>query len=125
MALNAFLPGAKYLGATGCLTDGCARYTRMIREPGFPVCASGTNPVDTKYRGKMFLMDVPGEITGVSVNNGDLVFGDPDGIVDVPKDLIGTTISRALDKVCTENTVRHELPDGATLSDGFACHRTL
>ena len=59
------------------------------------------------------------------LNIGDLVFGDPDGIVDVPKDLIGTTISRALDKVCTENTVRHELPDGATLSDVFACHRIL
>lgn len=76
------------LGAAACLTDGCVRDSRQIKELGFPVYASGTNPADTKYRGKMMMSDVPGEIGGVSVSRGDLVFGDPDGIVIVPSDAV-------------------------------------
>ena len=75
---------ATYLKSAGCLTDGCVRDTKMINEIGFPVFAKGTNPVDTKFRGKMMMADVPGEIANVYVESGDLVFGDNDGVVIVP-----------------------------------------
>ncbi len=113
------------LGAAGCLTDGCVRDTRQIRDLKFPVYANGTNPADTKYRGKMMLSDVPGEIGGVAVTRGDLVFGDVDGVVIVPGNVIETVVEKALEKVSAENTVRDEIHAGEALADIFARYKVL
>lgn len=116
---------SSYLGAAGCLTDGCVRDTSRIRELKFPVYTSGTNPVDTKYRGKMMMFDVPGEIAGVRVESGDLVFGDDDGIVIVPKSIMAETVGKAVAKVTAENTVRDEIRAGDKLAAIFARHGIL
>lgn len=116
---------ASYLGAAGCLTDGCVRDTSRIRALNFPVYSSGTNPVDTKYRGKMFLYDVPGEICGVRVDSGDLVFGDFDGIVIVPRAVLHQVVDKAMEKVAAENVVRDEIRAGGALTDIFAKHGIL
>ena len=114
-----------HLGAAGCLTDGCVRDSPQIRNLGFPVYAGGTNPSDTKYRGKMMMSDVPGEIGGVSVSRGDLIFGDPDGIVIVPSDFVDRVVKNALVKVSAENTVRNEIRAGEALADVFERHKIL
>ncbi len=114
-----------YLGAAGCLTDGCVRDTKQIIDLKFPVYSNGTNPSDTKYRGKMMMSDVPGEIGGVAVNRGDLIFGDTDGIVIIPKNIISAVIEKALEKVSAENTVRDEILRGDTLVDIFDRHKIL
>jgi regulator of RNase E activity RraA len=116
---------SSYLGAAGCLTDGCVRDTSRIRALNFPVYSSGTNPVDTKYRGKMFLYDVPGEICGVRVDSGDLVFGDFDGIVIVPRAVLHQVVDKAMEKVAAENVVRDEIRAGGALTDIFAKHGIL
>lgn len=116
---------AQYLGAAGCITDGCVRDSKIIRELGFPVFSGGTNPVDTKYRGKMMWADVPARIGGVNVNSGDLVMADYDGIVFVPSQLIEDTIIRALSKVREESEVRELLRNGVSLADVFASHGIL
>ena len=116
---------AMYLGAAGCITDGCVRDVDMIREMGFPVFSGGHNPIDTKYRGKMMWGDVPGVIGGVDVNSGDLVIADTDGIVFVPAALVEAVVTKALEKVRTETTVREELRNGATLVEVFDRHGIL
>ena len=116
---------AQYLQSAGCITDGCVRDVRMIRDMGYPVFSNGTNPMDTKYRGKMMWIDVPCIIGGVTVNSGDLVIADLDGIVFVPSDSIDTAIEGALAKVRSENRVRDELRQGASLTDVFARHGIL
>jgi len=116
---------ARYLGAAGCITDGCVRDARMICELGFPVFSNGRNPVDTKYRGKMMWLDVPAVIGEVEVSSGDLVIADTDGIVFVPAALIDTVLEQALAKVRAESSVRAELNGGAPLAEVFARHRIL
>ena len=116
---------ASYLGAAGCLTDGCVRDSNLIREMKFPVYSNGTNPVDTKYRGKMMMADVPGEIAGVDVKKGDFVFGDRDGVLIVPSKILDEVIEKALTKIASENIVREELRAGNTLTDVFAKHKIL
>ena len=97
----------------------------MIREMKFPVFSKGTNPVDTKFRGKMMMADVPGEIGDVRIESGDLVFGDNDGVVIVPSKIIKEVTSKALDKVNSENTVRDEIKQGEKLTDIFEKHGIL
>jgi len=116
---------SSYLKAAGCLTDGCIRDSDMIREMKFPVFSKGTNPVDTKFRGKMMMADVPGEIGGVRIQSGDLVFGDNDGVVVVPSNIISEVANKALEKVNSENTVRDEIKEGNKLKDIFEKHGIL
>lgn len=116
---------AKVLGSAGCITDGCVRDVRAIRELGYPVFSAGRNPADTKFRGKMMWIDVPCVIGGVRVNPGDLVMADMDGIVFVPGNRAEEVMRRALSKVRSENTVRDELRAGERLADVFARHGIL
>ena len=97
----------------------------MIRKMNFPVFSKGTNPVDTKFRGKMMMADVPGEIADVRVESGDLVFGDNDGVVIVPSRIIEEVTKKALEKVNSENTVRDEIKQGEKLTDIFEKHGIL
>ena len=87
--------------------------------------AKGTNPVDTKFRGKMMMADVPGEIANVYVESGDLIFGDNDGVVIVPSKITDEVIKKALEKVSSENTVREELKRGNSLTAVFEKHKIL
>jgi len=116
---------AKYLGAAGCITDGCTRDVKTIQKMGFPVFSGGRNPVDTKYRGKMMWSDVPAEIGGVRIKSGDLVIADSDGIVFVPAEHIENVVAKSLEKVRAESIVRQQLLDGVSLTDVFASHGIL
>jgi regulator of RNase E activity RraA len=116
---------SRYLGAAGMLTDGSVRDSSRIRALQFPVYTAATNPMDTKYRGKLVLYDVPGEICGVRVESGDLVFGDVDGTVIVPKRAMREVVGKALEKVAAENVVRDEIRAGGRLVDIFERHGIL
>ncbi len=101
--------------AAGCLTDGLVRDVRRIRELRFPVFAGGIGPLDTKGRAEMAARDIPVEIAGARVESGDLVFGDVDGCVVVPKAIAPQVVARALDKVSAEDRTREALLAGESL----------
>jgi 4-hydroxy-4-methyl-2-oxoglutarate aldolase len=106
-------------GAAGCLTDGLVRDVRRIRELRFPVFAGGIGPLDSKGRAEMAAMDVAVEVAGVRVEPGDLVFGDVDGCVVVPKSVAPRAVERALEKVSAEDSTRQALLAGETLRQVF------
>jgi regulator of RNase E activity RraA len=85
----------------------------------------GIAPLDSKGRGKVVAIDVPIDCAGVRIESGDLVFGDVDGVVVVPQSLEEAVISRALEKVSSENVTRDELRAGASLKDVFDRHGVL
>ena len=116
---------AKYLKAAGCLVDGCIRDSKAIKKMKFPIFSNGTNPVDTKFRGKMIFSDVPAEVGGVLINTGDLIFGDQDGVVSIPSKLINQVVEKSFQKVSSENTVRKELDEGKSLKEVFIKHGIL
>jgi 4-hydroxy-4-methyl-2-oxoglutarate aldolase len=110
---------ASIRGAAGCLTDGLVRDVRRIREMRFPVFAGGIGPLDSKGRAEMAAMDVPVEIAGVRVEPGDLVFGDVDGCVAIPKAVAPQVVARALEKVTAEDRTRDALAAGESLRQVF------
>jgi regulator of RNase E activity RraA len=110
---------ARARGAVGAVTDGFVRDVRMIRELSFPVFHGGIAPLDSKGRGKVVAIDVPIDCAGVRVEPGDLVFGDVDGVVVVPRALEDEALARAFRKVSGENRTREELAKGAKLKDVF------
>ena len=112
-------------GASGCVTDGFVRDVRAIRALRFPVFHGGIAPLDSKGRGKVVEIDTPIRCGGVAVAPGDLVFGDADGVIVVPRAVEDEALRRAFAKVAGENTTRDELAAGAKLADVFARHRVL
>jgi len=104
---------------TGVIIDGGARDYNEIMELGFPVFCKGLSPYDSLGRMDAKECDVPVECGGIRVNPGDLIFGDVDGIVVVPQEIVDEVIAKAWEKVQGESTVREELRNGAGVADTF------
>jgi len=116
---------ARVRGAAGCVTDGYVRDIRAIRALHFPVFHGGIAPLDSKGRGMVAEIDVPISCAGVRVVSGDLVVGDADGVVVVPRAIEAQALGKAFAKVASENVTRLELEQGASLAEVFARHNVL
>jgi regulator of RNase E activity RraA len=111
---------AKARGAAGCLTDGYVRDIRGIRKLGFPVFHGGIGPLDSKGRGEVAEIDVPVHVAGVRVAPGDLVFGDADGVVVIPRAIEQAVFKNAVEKLAGEARTEEALMRGEKLADVFA-----
>lgn len=116
---------AKARGAAGALMDGCTRDVRAIRAMGFPVFHGGIGPLDSKGRGRIMAIDVPIECAGVPVAPGDLIFGDADGVVVIPKAVEAKVLELAFEKVTGERNTLRDLQRGDKLADVFARYGIL
>ena len=116
---------ARARGAAGVVMDGLTRDVRAIRAMKLPVFAGGIGPLDSKGRGKIMAIDVPVEVAGARVAPGDLVFGDADGVVVVPRAVEDQVVAAALAKVAGENATREALARGEKLADVFKRHGIL
>src|SRR6266404_9900063 len=112
-------------GARGAVVDGLVRDVQKIEQLGFPVFASGIKPVDSMGRGWVTDYNVPVECGEVIVHPGDFVFADFDGVVVVPRAVVGEVIELASDKVRRENGSRDELMKGAYLRDVYQKYGVL
>ncbi len=112
-------------GAAGVVMDGLTRDVLAIRAMKFPVFAGGIGPLDSKGRGKIMAIDLPVEVAGVRVVPGDLVFGDADGVVVVPRAVEEEVLAAALAKVAGENATREALARGEKLAEVFKRHGIL
>ena len=62
---------------------------------------------------------------GVVINTGDLIVGDVDGVVIVPKNAIAEVIARVEEKNSGENLFRNAVRDGMPPSQAFAKYGVL
>lgn len=115
----------KMRGGVGCVTDGLCRDVRFIREMKFPVFCGGIGPLDSRGRGKMLEIDRPMLCGGVKVRSGDIVFGDVDGVVVIPREIEDKVFEAAFKKVEGENRSRDELLQGRLLADVYAKYGIL
>lgn len=82
---------ARTLGLGGLVVDGPIRDVEGIVETGFPVFARQVTPrVGTNRR--LGATQVPISCGGIVISPGDIVFGDSNGVVCVPKDDISTVL---------------------------------
>jgi 4-hydroxy-4-methyl-2-oxoglutarate aldolase len=106
-------------GGRGAVLDGLVRDSRQIKAMGLPVFCVGRRPYDSCGRGIVVDFDVPIVLDAVTVAPGDLVFGDADGVVIVPRAAEDEVLRRAWAKVAGENTTRDALRAGSTLGEVY------
>jgi 4-hydroxy-4-methyl-2-oxoglutarate aldolase len=116
---------ARTRGAAGAVLAGYARDTKSIVQMQFPVFCWGSYALDQRGRGIVVAHHVEVKVGGVTVRPGDILFGDVDGVLVVPRELETEVIERALEKARTENTARKELSAGASAVEVFRTHKVL
>ena len=110
---------AQHLKAAGAVLDGYSRDTPEVLELGLPVFSYGGYAQDQGARGKVVDFRVPVQMNGVLVHPGDIVFGDMDGVLVIPKAAEEEAIRRALEKASTENKVRDAIRGGMGTVEAF------
>jgi regulator of RNase E activity RraA len=112
---------AMKLGAAGAVLGGFHRDTREILALGFPLFSEGAYAQDQRGRGLAVDFRVPVSFANdCRVAPGDIVLGDIDGVVVLPKDSVEEVVALALAKVDGEDVVRRMILDGETTEAAFA-----
>ncbi len=70
---------------SGALIDGAVRDVAYLRKIGFPVYAAGITPSTLVGHYRFVASQVPVVIDGVTINPGDIITADNDGVVIVPR----------------------------------------
>ncbi|CAN5228360.1 4-carboxy-4-hydroxy-2-oxoadipate aldolase/oxaloacetate decarboxylase [soil metagenome] len=111
-------------GIRGMVIDGCVRDGASLRAMGFPVFGRGLNMKGTTKNqpGKVGL---PIICAGVAVAPGDVVVGDDDGVVVVPRGRIAAVVQAAQARDEKEATMREKLKKGATTVELLGLARLL
>ena len=80
-------------GIAGLVVDGAVRDRDGIEALAFPVFAAGVTPTPPR-REQEGELDVPVGCGGLEVRPGDLVYGDADGVVVVPRERHDEVVAR-------------------------------
>jgi len=108
------------LGAAGAVLDGYSRDTRGILRLNFPTFSHGNYAQDQRERGRVIDFRCSIQFTnGTVVRPGDIIFGDVDGVVIIPREDETAVVQAALDKVRGENRVRTAIEAGMSTVDAF------
>jgi 4-hydroxy-4-methyl-2-oxoglutarate aldolase len=100
-------------GIAGLVIDGCVRDAEPITALGFPVFSRGLCIHGTTKFGKGTLNE-PITIGQVTIQPGDIVVGDRDGVVIVPKGKTAEAIEKARAREEKEARVMERLRNGET-----------
>jgi regulator of RNase E activity RraA len=76
---------ARGLGVNGIVTNGAVRDVETMREVGFTTFAGSVTPRQSVSRVVTIAVDEPVICGGVSVQVNDIIVGDADGVVVIPK----------------------------------------
>jgi 4-hydroxy-4-methyl-2-oxoglutarate aldolase len=116
---------ARQRGAAGAVINGFHRDTPQVLEQDWPVFSRGRFAQDSGVRTKVIDYRCPIEVGPVTVQPGDLIFGDLDGVLVIPRACEAEAIERALEKVRGEKLVRREIEGGMSSTDAFAKYGIL
>ena len=107
------MTACRQLGLAAVVIDGAVRDSLEIDEIDYPVFSAGTNPNGpTKQAGGR--IGHPVSVGGVTVNPGDFICGDGDGVVVVEREKIESLLPLAAHKVAAEAKRIAQIKEGKT-----------
>ena len=103
-------------GLAGVVVQGCARDVDQVRALGLPVWSTHIWPIHPDKSGHGFV-NAPVVCEGVNVRPGDLIVGDGDGVICVPRDDAARVVAAAQAKMRKEDEVAGKVRAGAAVWD--------
>lgn len=110
---------ARKLGAAGAVIDGYSRDTPGILKLNFPTFSRGRYAQDQGPRGQVVDFRVKIRFGEVTINSGDIIFGDLDGVCVVPQEAEVEVFARAFEKASREKTLQMALENGMSTVEAF------
>lgn len=110
-------------GIAGTLIDGICRDTDLCRRLGYPIFSKDHWMRTGKDRVQVEATGVPVNIGDARVAPGDLVKGDADGVVVIPRAHEDHVLATAEAIEHAENRIREAVRGGMRLDDARAAHR--
>lgn len=107
-------------GAVGAVVNGYHRDTPQVLEQDWPVFSWGSWAQDSSVRTQVVGFRCKIEINNIAIHPGDLIFGDVDGVLIIPKDQIEEVVRLSLEKARGEKTVRKAIENGMSATEAFA-----
>ena len=99
-------------GASAAIVSGVTRDTTEVKKLGFPVFSKGSNCKDVRKRATMESYNKTIEVEGIKVSPNDLIFGDNDGIIVIPKKHEDKILKRVFEVIKTENNILVDIANG-------------
>jgi 4-hydroxy-4-methyl-2-oxoglutarate aldolase len=106
---------AEAAGLAGFVVDAASRDSDVLAGGTFPLFAAGRNPCGPT-KGLPGKISIPIAVAGVSVHPGDLVVGDADGVVIVPREQVQAVLDAAEQKLALEKQRLDEIARGELVS---------
>ncbi len=97
----------------GVVVNGAIRDSREIRKLQFPAFTKLVMPNAGEPKG-FGEIGIPINISGITINNGDWIVGDGDGLIVIPKHEAKEMANYAMDWLEKENRLREEISHGKT-----------
>ena len=116
---------AKKRGAAGAVIDGFYRDTEKVIDQNWPVFSRGRYAQDSAVRTQVANYRCAIEIGGVWISPGDLIFGDMDGVLVIPKESEVEVVVKALTKARGEKMVRQAIENGMSSTEAFSKYKIL
>jgi len=110
---------SKMRKAAGAVLDGWHRDTPQILSQNFSVFSAGCYAQDSSVRTQVKDFRCQIEIGQVTINDGDIIFGDIDGVLIIPAKIASIVIKKALQKAAGEKQVRKAIEAGMTTTKAF------
>ncbi|GAB3815868.1 RraA family protein [Tessaracoccus terricola] len=116
---------ARTRGAVGAVVNGYHRDTPQVLEQDWPVFSWGPWAQDSSIRTQVVDFRCRIEIGGVQIDDGDIVFGDLDGVLVIPSGIALSVVEEAMEKASQEKLVRRAIEGGMTATAAFAKYGIL
>jgi regulator of RNase E activity RraA len=113
---------AQARGCVGCVLDGNLRDIEGLRDIDFQVFYRDLSPLNAIGRWEMTETQQPVTIGDVVIHPGDVIIGEFDGILVVPKEQAEQVLLRAEEIIASEEQVRREVAVGGTPMESFDKH---
>jgi regulator of RNase E activity RraA len=102
-------------GHAGLVVDAACRDTDTLSRGGYPIFAAGRNPCGPT-KGLQGTIGKPISVAGTPVLPGDLVVGDADGVVVIPRGDVPKVLEAAQRKLADEKVRLEEIAQGQLVS---------
>jgi regulator of RNase E activity RraA len=112
---NILMTRMRMRGAEGVVTDGALRDSPDIAQQPFPVFAAGKSATLNLAVHHAVDIDVPIACAGVPVYPGDIIVGDEEGVVVIPRSLANEIAQPAADQEDLERFILEKVEGGAAL----------
>jgi len=114
---------AKARGLAGLVIDGCVRDGVLLEQIGFPVFARGLCIRGTaKDYGAIGWLNAPVLVGDITVSAGDLVVGDGDGVVVVPRLRAAEVVAKSQERDRDEAAILKRLQAGESTMQVYGFH---